>query len=323
MTEYIKDIEFGKLKQFERMAVLPVFLANEGHVEYITLKEAMEKNLLEITEINESGSVPELKVINYAEMPVLILDGEELVGAKQNRIVNTSILLKENSETIIPVSCVEQGRWTYRSQKFHDSDRMASHHIRNVKSASVKRNVESSGHYSSDQGAVWNEVHKLQNRMEINSPTDAMSDVYEATDKDLDDYIKAVPLAENQKGILVFIDNEIVGFDAISSGTAYKDIHKKLIKSYALDAMVSGDKKTKEDVNADIAQDFLTEIMKSEKSKNKSVGYGFDYRFASDSYIGSSLVCMDEVVHASFFKSFDIEDTGGMTRYRQRANLRL
>ncbi len=108
--------------------------------------------------------------------------------------------------------------------------------------------------------------------------------------------------------------------------SAYKDLHKKLIKSYALDAMIQKDnKKTKSDINVEMAQKFLKEIIKSEESKNESVGYGFDYRFASDSFIGSSLVCMDEVIHASFFKSLEIKDEeiGGMARYSQRANLRM
>lgn len=146
--------------------------------------------------------------------------------------------------------------------------------------------------------------------------------VYEARNKELTDYIKAFELVENQKGILVFINGEIVGFDAISSESAYKDLHKKLIKSYALDATTDENKR---DVNAEMASEFIKDIMKSEESKNKSVGYGDDYRFASDSYIGSSLVCMDEVVHASFFKSYDIdeEEIGRMARYRQRANLRM
>ncbi len=145
MTEYFKGMEFGELQQFGEMAVFPVFTGNEGTVEYLTLKEAMNRELLEITEIDDSGSVPELKVTNHAEIPVLILDGEELMGAKQNRVVNTTILLQENHETIIPVSCVEQGRWSYTSKNFQDSDRIASYKIRNVKSASVKKSVGRSG----------------------------------------------------------------------------------------------------------------------------------------------------------------------------------
>ena len=63
-----------------------------------------------MTEVGEGGTVPELKVINKSPRMILILDDEELVGAKQNRIVNTTMLVQGNSIIIIPVSCVEQGR---------------------------------------------------------------------------------------------------------------------------------------------------------------------------------------------------------------------
>jgi hypothetical protein len=109
MVEYLNGIEFGEPTVFDEMVVFPVFTNNVGSVEYLTLKEAMNKNLIDITEIDDSGVVPELKVKNNADIPVLLLDGEELLGAKQNRIVNTTILLKEKFETITPVSCVEPG----------------------------------------------------------------------------------------------------------------------------------------------------------------------------------------------------------------------
>jgi hypothetical protein len=322
IAKYFSGMEFGELQQFGVMEVLPVYNKNSGRQGYLTLKEAMVKDLLKITELNDSGAVPELKVMNNAEVPVLILDGEELIGAKQNRIVNTSILLREKSETVIPVSCVEQGRWSYSSKSFQDPDRIASSKLRNVKSTSVKRSVESSGEYLSDQAAVWNEVHKLQNNMEVNSPTSAMGDVYEAKSLDLQDFVDAFELMEGQKGLLVFIEGKIIGLDVVSNASAYKDLHKKLIKSYALDSMVQKDKTIKSNISVYMAQEFINEIIKSNQSKNDSVGYGLDYRFASRSYTGSSLVYKDEVIHASFFRSIEENEIGGMARYRTRANLR-
>ena len=145
MTGYFNGMKFGELQQFDEMAVLPFFTSNNGSIDYLTLKEAIGEKLINITEIDDSGAVPEVKVTNHAELPVLLLDGEELLGAKQNRIVNTTILLKEKFETIIPVSCVEQGRWSDSSKNFEDSDRIASYQVRNVKSASVKKSVENGG----------------------------------------------------------------------------------------------------------------------------------------------------------------------------------
>ena len=80
--------------------------------EYLLLDEALNQNAIEIVEKDADGSVPELRVNNKSNKMVLILDGEELVGAKQNRIVNTTILVQGNTTVIIPVSCAEHGRWS-------------------------------------------------------------------------------------------------------------------------------------------------------------------------------------------------------------------
>ncbi len=46
---------------------------------------------------------------------MLLLDGEHLEGAMQNRVLNVSVLAAARHDTVIPVSCVERGRWGYGS----------------------------------------------------------------------------------------------------------------------------------------------------------------------------------------------------------------
>ncbi len=77
-------MNWGSLKNFKNMGIIPLSSSVNHDPEYITLKEALEKNQLTVKEVSHSGSVPELKVINKADIHILLLDGEELVGAKQN-----------------------------------------------------------------------------------------------------------------------------------------------------------------------------------------------------------------------------------------------
>ena len=130
LATYLADITIGPEQQYKNMAVFAL-LANQGaDVEFITLDEALAQRALVITEINESGRVPELKVVNNSRQKILLLDGEELVGAKQNRVLNVTILLAPNSETLIPVSCIEQGRWSYASKEFSSANRTMSADLR-------------------------------------------------------------------------------------------------------------------------------------------------------------------------------------------------
>ena len=90
----MKDIVMGRAKRYRDITVFP-----------------LDRKLVEVTEVDAAGSVPELLVINRSKRAVLIIDGEEVVGAKQNRVVNTSLLLPAESTTKIPMSCTEAGRW--------------------------------------------------------------------------------------------------------------------------------------------------------------------------------------------------------------------
>ena len=88
---------------------------------YITLVEAQALELFTITEVSEDGSVPSLRVVNETPHHIMLFDGEELKGAKQNRILNTTILVAAGTRLDVPVSCTEQGRWSYQSDEFSPS----------------------------------------------------------------------------------------------------------------------------------------------------------------------------------------------------------
>ncbi len=69
----------------------------------------------------EAGGVPFLRVANGADQPLLLLDGEGLIGAKQNRTLNT-VLTAAHAEVTTPVNCVEQKRWGSRGRRFRPGD---------------------------------------------------------------------------------------------------------------------------------------------------------------------------------------------------------
>jgi hypothetical protein len=102
------------------LAVTPLLAPSLDDPDWLTLEEAGDR--ARVTEVSEAGSVPFLKVANRADRPHLLLDGEELLGAKQNCILNTTVLVDAHTEVTIPVSCVEQGRWGYRGRQFRPGD---------------------------------------------------------------------------------------------------------------------------------------------------------------------------------------------------------
>ena len=79
------------------------------------------------------GTSPSSRSTTRSTEKVLLYDGEELVGAKQNRILNVTVLVAEQTGVRIPVSCVEQGRWATRSIAMDAAGHVSHAHLRRRK----------------------------------------------------------------------------------------------------------------------------------------------------------------------------------------------
>ncbi len=324
VKEKIQKTTPGDTQQFKNVCVFPLFSHLKAPVEHFVLKEAMEKGFITIAEVSEGGHVPELKVTNDADRPVLILDGEELFGAKQNRVLNTTVLLRKKSITIIPVSCTEQGRWTYHSKTFSESGIMMSPNIRKVKNRSVQASLRSYNEFRSDQGAVWDGISEQATCASVQSPTHAMRDTHEEMKEDILDYAGHFPCLEHQQGILVAIGGKIIGLDMVSCESAYAQLHDKLMKSYVMDAILRGNGKAISADRADAVQ-FIDTVSECEESRYKSVGHGWDVRLEGRNAFGSALEYRGGLVHCAFFtlpEKTSTRDDGRMYGYERRAAFR-
>jgi hypothetical protein len=193
INEYIGGLKLGRKQSYKNLTVFALLSDYAANLNYLTLDEALSGNLIDVVEKNEGGTVPELKVVNKSDRMVLILDGEELVGAKQNRIVNTTILIAGNTTTVIPVSCVEQGRWSYKSDKFYSEKRVMSSKLRSKKAAQVKYSLKNRGNFSSDQNEIWNDVSALASNLNAESPSMAMSEIYRKEAPSIQKYSDRLP----------------------------------------------------------------------------------------------------------------------------------
>jgi len=101
--DFLDQLKVGRKQTYKNLALYPLLSTYSAGLEYLLLDEALSEGLIEVVEVSEGGSVPELKVMNKSVKLVLILDGEELVGAKQNRIVNTTILVDRKSTLVISI----------------------------------------------------------------------------------------------------------------------------------------------------------------------------------------------------------------------------
>ena len=326
IKHYLANVQLGAAQSHHHISLIPLSAAVNGTPAFVALADAMGAKTLTVTEVSEGGSVPQLLVLNDGEQPVLIIDGEELLGAKQNRVLNTSILLKERSRTVVPVSCTEQGRWAYASAHFAMSDSVLERKIRSRKSRSVSASLAESATPHSNQGEVWDGIHELQAKAKFASPTSAMHDVFKAQQGRLAECLQAFPCQPNQIGLLVIIQGKVAGFDVVSRPEVYGRLHERLVRSYVLDALLEAPPSTAPtaDVSA-LARSFLGSLDQSREEVFPSVGYGRDHRYHAPALTGSALVHDQHLIHAAFLTmetAAPSSDTTHLSSLRRRRHFR-
>ena len=297
----LSRIEIGTESTFANMTIFPLLNGNSGSADYLTLDEALGRRLVHITEVSVQGSVPELKLTNESDEPVLLLDGEELIGARQNRVLNLTIMAPPNQTIIIPVSCVEAGRWSPRSAKFTTSSNAYFAQARAKKMAQVSHSLMREGEARSDQAAVWADINSKASRLNAKSATDAMSDIYERYTKRIDDYVGGFATIDRQVGAVFTINGDIVGFDLFDSPGTLKKLLSKLVRSYALDA-IDTDARKAVAPSRQAVEDLLLQITQAEPKTFPAVGEGVDVRLTGPNLTAAGLIVNGRIVHLGAFR---------------------
>jgi hypothetical protein len=291
----LPSLRAGDPIRHEGIAVFPLF-TDLAHVpEYLLADEAIAAGKALVEETSEGGTVPHLIVTVVADQTVLFLEGEELRGAKQNRILNTSVLAAASARTVIPVSCVEQGRWRFTSRHFGSAGTHASAKMRRVLKESVSRSSRAGHGHSSDQGAVWNEVGRQMSSLGSMSPTAAMADTYEAHRVQMTDYQTALPYVAGASGLAVAVGDRVVSVDVFDAPATCAKVWKRLLSGVILDAVEDRVAPASADVQAAL------NAFTGDWQSVPAAGAGEEYRAdaAGGRWHGSVLAKDSQVIHGS------------------------
>ncbi|MDD2230496.1 MAG: hypothetical protein PHY48_13940 [Candidatus Cloacimonetes bacterium] len=298
LLDKLVSYEAGVPQSYGALTIYPMLGKADCPHDYISLRKALEAGEIHISELSQSGSVPELKVINQGKHTVLILAGEELRGAKQNRILNTTVLIAPLSETILPVTCTEAGRWSYQGKEFSESGNMMQPSLKSKLVHSVSASYQMDRSARSDQHEVWADIAKLQMDHASPSITGAMADVYETSKDKLEDFQKSFPLTAGQCGIYALIGKRFAGLDLVSSPEVWQDLYDKILRSYAMDALRSQEQYPPQNDSRPSLEDLLKDARLSEFD---GIGLGKELRIEKPNLTGSSLLWNDHPAHLSVF----------------------
>ena len=295
IQDLLAALKLGLPVSHGALTMVPLLGPGGSEPGWLTLAETGDR--VTITEVSEAGSVAELTVKNAAGQPVLLLEGEELVGAKQNRVLNTTILVAAGATLTVPVSCVEQGRWAWRSRHFASSDASLFASLRAKKVARVSESLRRGRGHVGDQSEVWQEISGLAAKYGVESPTGALHDLYANRGEELGAARAALAAGPGQVGALVYLRDRWIGLDLLATPGLFARVWPRLCSGYAAEAMG-----TKANGTPRLApKRLLGSLARMPAELASAVGLGREYRLGGQKAQGAALVVDDRVAHLMAF----------------------
>ncbi|MCX7874619.1 MAG: hypothetical protein N2321_00470 [Melioribacteraceae bacterium] len=293
--------EFISFEQSNNISLLQFLYSPANTFNYITSSNAISKKFIELTEINDSGRVNDIIVNNNSEYYVFFSDGDILVGAKQNRVLNTSILLPPNSKRIINVSCIEHGRWRFNTNRFDRSDNYSPNFIRKQKNIDVFQNVKRKSGFYADQSKVWNSIDYAFSNVNMHSNTSDLSELLRFNKNTYQKVISNFKVSEKANGVAIFLNDIFLSLDIYNRTDVYQEYFQNLIQSVLNEFSYRSKKNNL--INENDAKNkieyLLTDPKITEKITADSIGVGFEERFLGNDFTGFNLIYADNLIHKS------------------------
>jgi len=314
IEKYLDKISVGNPIEYKNLKIFPITISTAlSFDDIVTLDEASDKGWIKIKESGE-GEVNSVMVKNNGSEPVFMLTGEMITGAKQDRMLERDVLIPAHSGWIkLPVYCVEHGRWVSVSPEFKSGGLV------------VPNAVRQAAKITESQSEVWDKVAENQDQLGVASGTGTARDSYEDEEvrEKLDDYssnLNKIPKVSSATiGVVVTTGNRIICFDLFASNGLLKKLWKKLVKSYAMDAL-AGEKSS---LVRDDIKEFLGIFEDARFVSTGTPGLGDLFSIESTVGKGSALVNGKTLVHMDFFPSNEtiIDDEGIRLDFRRNQRI--
>ncbi len=219
----------GGVAVFPLFTGLPLF-PGSSDCDYILAHEALAAGTVEVREVSEEGSVGTLLVDNGGQKPVLLIDGQELTGAKQNRAVFASVLIPAMSQTRFPVCCVQRKKWAYSFTRQFSAGSCCPPTLRRLLKQGHGRRADS-------QTAIWREIRRKHQATETPSEEENLSDALDVHRGAVEDLRAKLRYPKGAAGIAVALGGRLVSVDIFDKPSTLERLFDRLVQGLALDAL--------------------------------------------------------------------------------------
>ncbi len=305
----------GDLQHVHGLGVIPILTEEVPELQVLeTLESALRIGVARITETSPGGEVPFLLLQNTGDRPIIILDGEEVIGGKQNRIINTTLVILANTKRKIPVSCIQAGRWRHEGANFKSAGSVFRARSRAVQKATVTASVRERDSFRSDQSAVWDEVSASLHELGVNSVTSDFREGREKVAHKLEEFVERIRSSKNQIGSIFINAQGILGLEMLGTPALFSQVCEKVTRSFAFEVLSEPELNG---TSIEAVRRWWDKVLQSRFTRHTSPAAGEDIRVGTEDLIGSGLIWNGVLVHFSCFPNVRTE-THRRTREERR-----
>ena len=297
MNPSFPDLRVGEPARCGTLAVFPLYperhLFGEDTLDYLLSDEAQEVGTCAVREVSEEGKVGELLVENTGDRPVLFLEGEELCGAKQNRVLLSSVLIGAGSRVAVPVFCVERGRWD-RSSGNYKTGSHSPPSLRHILKGGSDRRADR-------QIVVWRFIAAKHQATGTHSPKGNLSDAIRSNPEVVKELRRDLQYPDGASGIAVAINGRPVGIDLFDRPESLRKIWERLVVlGLTFEALDLRDAEPQGDNDGEPVRLYMTALRERRWNQVATVGLGESCRArGGDGSLAAALVVDGTLLHLS------------------------
>jgi len=301
LKPFLDGLELGPPAHHRNLTLIPLLAREKAALEKagkvpVLLSEALAAGRARVEEVSEGGSVASLAVVNAGAEPILVPEGEILVGAKQNRVVNLTVLVAPGGRFVLPVSCVERGRWSYLSRHFA-AGAWASPRVRRRKHEALF--AERAGARVSAQSVVWAAVDEELTAHAVASPTASFVDGFEAARRRNGAYRRRLKLPAGACGVIAGKGEQVLGIDLFAAPESLAALWERLSEAYFAEAAV--EEESAPPTPPEKAREFLAAVAGAARRDPERPGLGEGFDVSSPALAGSGLLWEGTLCHLAAF----------------------
>jgi len=294
VSSFVETLEVGAPVNYRNLTIIPVYATRTlNNTNYATLDEALRWGWLTISETGR-GSVNEVMLTNHSSRYIYVMGGEILTGCRQDRIVERDVLIAPRSgNVIVPVYCVEEGRWSAKSNHFYSKNNLGTFRLRALAQKSTANAQES----------IWGSIRDSNSRLSIRSNTHAYQDAYDssAVRSEIITYerkFQYVPdMHRDTVGVVVAIGGQIVSADIFANPQIFRKLWPKILRSSAFSTI---NEYRSGYISQRHAADFLSNLRYRDYYRRKAIDSGEEFS-ASNGINVNVLAHRNNVLHLAAF----------------------